>query len=307
MSTEVNGSLVELPPTQSATDRRRADPNFRARRLRRIGTYVIVYTFGLGFVGFSLLPILWGLSTSLRSESSQFTFPPQWIPSPPTLEHYIAILNNEAIIRGFVNTLLVSVGTTIVALIVGVLGAYGFSRYRFPGRTALLWSVLLTQLFPRVVLIVPYFITLRNLDLVNTRQGLILVYLMVIFPVSIWLIKGFFDKLPVEIEEAAIIDGCSVPRLLFQVVLPMTLPALAAVTMYSFILAWNEFLFGLVFTQGREFRPLSVALGFFIDDTGIEWGELMAASLLMSVPAIIVFMLTQRLLIRGLSEGGVKG
>jgi ABC-type glycerol-3-phosphate transport system permease component len=268
---------------------------------------MFVWTLGLAFVIFSILPVLWGLSTSLRSQSEQYLYPPRWIPSEPTLDNYVAIIENDFIRSGLINTMLVATGTTLIALVVGVLGAYGFSRYRFPGRTPLLWSVLFLQLFPRVVVIVPFFITLRNLELLNTRQGLILVYLMVVLPVSIWLIKGFFDKMPVEIEEAAIIDGCSIPRLLWSVVLPITKPALAAVVMYSFILAWNEYLFALVFTQSRDARPLSVVLGYFMDDLGIDWGRLTAAAMLMSIPAIVVFALTQKLLVRGLSEGGVKG
>jgi len=168
-----------------------------------------VYSFGLIFVFFSITPILWGLSTALKLTKNQYSFPPQWIPRPITFDHFIAALNNKAVIHGFVNTLIIAVSTTIIALIVGVLGAYGFSRYRFPGRKTLLWSVLFTQLFPRVVVIVPFFVTLRNLNLMNTLPGLVLVYLMVIFPISIWMIKGFFDRIPVEIEEAAVVDGCS--------------------------------------------------------------------------------------------------
>lgn len=278
-----------------------------SRRARRVGHYALVYGLGLLFLAFSLAPILWGVSTSLKLDSDVYSFPPRWIPPTVTFDHYVAVLNNPTILRGFVNTLIIAVGTTAIALVVGVLGAYGFSRFRFPGRKTLLWSVLFTQLFPRVVVIVPFFVTLRNLDLMNTYQGLILVYLMVVFPIAIWLIKGFFDRIPVEIEEAAIVDGCSIPRLLWQIVLPMSRPALAAVAMYSFILAWNEFLFALVFTSGTARRPLSVGLAFFIDENGIRWGELAATSLLMSIPAMIVFMLSQKLLVRGLSEGAVKG
>ena len=276
-------------------------PAVRGRRA------VTVYALGLLFVLFSVLPLVWGLSTALKPTVDQYSFPPRWIPAPLTVEHFTAIFHNRAVIRGFLNTLIVAPSTTAVALLVGVLGGYGFSRFRFPGRGALLWSVLFTQLFPRVVVIVPFFITLRHLHLMNTLPGLILVYLMVVFPVSIWLIKGFFDKIPTEIEEAAVVDGCTIPRLLWQVVLPVAKPALIAAAMYAFVLAWNEFLFALVFTQGLDRRPLSVALAFFIDENGIRWGDLMAASLLMSIPAIIVFTLSQRLLVRGLSEGALKG
>ena len=174
-------------------------PPATGKQARRIGQYAAVYSFGLFFVAFSVVPLVWGLSTALKTTNVQYSFPPKWIPDPVTFEHFISVLNNKAIIRGFVNTLVVSSSTTAVALVVGVLGGYGFSRFRFPGRQPLLWSVLFTQLFPRVVVIVPFFITLRHLNLMNTLPGLVLVYLMVVFPVSVWLIKGFFDKIPVEI------------------------------------------------------------------------------------------------------------
>jgi ABC-type glycerol-3-phosphate transport system permease component len=277
------------------------------RTLSTIGKYALVYGLGMLFVLFSTLPLLWGISTALKVPAEVYAFPPTWIPETLTFANFAAVVKNQNLIRAFFNTLLIAGATTVVALIVGVLGGYGFSRYRIPGRNTLLWSVLLTKLFPRVVVIVPFFVTLRNLQFMNTYQGLVLVYLMVTFPVAIWLLKGFFDKIPIEIEEAAIVDGCSVPQLLWRVVLPMARPALIAVAMYSFILAWNEFLFALVFTNGLERRPLSVALAFFIDENGIRWGELMAASIVMSIPAILVFSFAQRMLVRGLSDGAVKG
>lgn len=277
------------------------------RTLRTVGRYALVHGLGLVVVAFSVLPLLWGVSTALKLPQDVYAFPPVWIPKSITFENFVAVIQNPTLIRSFFNTLIIASATTLAALVVGVLGGYGFSRYRFPGRNTLLWSVLFTKLFPRVVVIVPFFVTLRNLQLMNTYQGLILVYLMVTFPVAIWLLKGFFDKIPVEIEEAAIVDGCSLPRLLWNVVIPMSRPALVAVAMYSFVLAWNEFLFALVFTNGLERRPLSVALAFFIDENGIRWGELMAGSIVMSLPAILVFSFSQKLLVRGLGEGALKG
>lgn len=285
----------------------RSRGDYLAARLRKITGGALYYLVALAFVLFSTLPLLWGVSTSFKPATDAYAFPPQWIPERFTFENFISVLNRPDLIHSFLNTLFIASVTTLIALVIGVLGGYGFSRYRFPGRNTLLWSVLFTQLFPRVVVIVPFFVTLRNLDMINTYQGLILVYMMVIFPVAIWMLKGFFDKIPIEIEEAAVMDGCSLPRLLWSVILPMSRPALVAVAMYSFILAWNEFLFALVFTNGVDKRPLSVSLAFFIDENGIQWGELMAASLLMSIPAIIVFTLSQRLLVRGLSDGATKG
>ncbi len=274
---------------------------------RRVAHHSVVWISGVTLAAFAVVPLLWGVSTSFKREADVYGFPPKWIPSPATLTNYLSVVRDPALVHEFVNTLIIAGTTTAIALVISILGGYGFSRYRFRGRDTLLWTVLLTQLFPRVVVIVPYFVILRNVQLINTYQGLVMVYLMVVFPVAIWMIKGFFDNLPKEIEEAAEMDGCSLLRILWSIIIPMSRPALAAVTMYSFILAYNEFLFALVFTNGLGKRPLSVGLAFFIDDTGVNWGELMAASLLMSLPAIVVFSLAQKLLVRGLSEGAVKG
>jgi ABC-type glycerol-3-phosphate transport system permease component len=143
--------------------------------------------------------------------------------------------------------------------------------------------------------------------LYNTRPGLILVFMVITMPLSLWMLKGFFDSIPYEIEEAAVVDGCSPLGILFRVDLPMIIPAVAAVGMYVFITAWNEFLLALTMTQGKGLRTISVGLAFYIDELGVRWGSLMAASILMSIPAMIVFSVFSKFLIRGLSEGGVKG
>jgi ABC-type glycerol-3-phosphate transport system permease component len=304
MSTTLEARPELAPQASSPGSAVRRPSRKRARGVRK---YVLVYASAAIFALFSIGPILWGVSTSLKRGGDVYAFPPQWIPNPLTFDNYLTVLGDPSIIRSFGNTAIIAVSTTVLTLLVGILGAYGFSRHRFPGRTALLWSVLFTQLFPRIAVIVPFFVTLRNLNLMNTYGGLILVFLMVTFPISIWMIKGFFDRIPLEIEEAAVMDGASTWRVLWQIVLPMSKPALVAVAMYSFILAWNEFLFALVFTNGEALRPLSVALGYFIDDEGVNWGQLTAASILMSIPAIVVFTLSQKLLVRGLSEGAVKG
>jgi ABC-type glycerol-3-phosphate transport system permease component len=236
-----------------------------------------------------------------------FLHPPQWIPKQISFEHYKEILNNPKMMRYFFNSFITAAASTIIALIIGVLGAYGFSRYKFPGRKTLLISIILTRILPRVALLVPFFIILQKLKIYNTRAGLILVFLTITMPLSIWLLKGFFDSIPHEIEEAAMIDGCSPLGIITRIIIPISLPGIAAVGMYVFITAWNEFLFALVLTSGEELRTISVALAFFIDEWGIKWGPLMAASILMSIPAIIVFTMFQKNLIKGLSEGAIKG
>lgn len=274
---------------------------------RRTLLRVLVYAIAVLFCVFSIGPVVWGLSTSFKSESQIFQIPPSFIPHPATLSNYVQVVTNPAMMRYFLNSAIVSVGSVAVSLVIGVLAAYGFSRYKFPGAKTLLATILFTRVLPRVTLIVPFYITLRNLHLLNTYPGLILIYLIVVMPISVWLLKGFFDNIPYEIEEAAVVDGCSPFRLLLSIVLPLSGPAVAAVGMYTFILAWNEFLFALLVTTTNATRTISVGLAFYIDEAGVHWGPLMAASILMSIPAIIVFTLSQGLLVRGLSEGAVKG
>ena len=274
---------------------------------RRIGYHVFIYGVALLICAFSLIPVIWSLSTSLKPEALIFALPPQWIPPQMSLEHYRAVLSDPRMMRYFLNSFVTAASSTAVALIVGILGAYGFSRYKFPGSGTLMVSILFTRMLPRVALIVPFFITLQRIGLYNTRPGLILVFLIITMPLSIWLLKVFFDAVPYEIEEAAIVDGCSVLGVLTRIVVPITLPGIASVGMYVFITAWNEFLFALTMTKGLPLRTISVGLAFFIDEFGIRWGSLMAASIMMSIPAILVFTMFQKSLIKGLSEGAVKG
>lgn len=267
----------------------------------------LIYVSSFIIACFSIVPILWGVSTSLKTSDKIYSQPPKWLPEPITFEHYLSVINNGQMLKYLLNTTVIAFGTTILSLVVCILAAYGFSRYKFPGKNVLLISILFTKVLPRVIIIVPFYIILKNLHLLNTYFGLILSYMIFVIPIAIWLLKGFFDNIPYEIEEAATVDGCSPLGLLIRIIIPISLPTIAAVGMYSFILAWNEFLFALVFTSGAAIRPLAVGLAFFISEEGIKWGELMAASILMSIPAIIIFSLSQKLLIKGLSEGGIKG
>ena len=271
-----------------------------------INTYFL-YLASVLISVFALFPILWCLSTSFKPNHLIFIQPPQWIPKEITLEHYKQVLGDQRMLQYYLNSFIIASLSTIVALIVGMLGAYGFSRYKFPGSKTILLSFMLTRLLPRVSLIVPFFITLRLLKIYNTRPGLVLVYLVITMPLTIWLLKGFFDSIPYEIEEAAVIDGCSPLGVLWKIDIPMILPALAAVGMYVFITAWNEFLLALTLTKGIQMRNISVGLAFYIDESGIQWGALMAASMLMSFPPIVVFSVFRKSLVKGLTEGAVKG
>jgi len=269
--------------------------------------WFFVYLLCALIVVFALVPFLWTVSTSLKTEVATYAYPPSFIPDPLTFANYTQVLADKTMMAYFRNTVIISVCSTVISVFVAIFGAYGFSRYRFPGRTPLLYSILFTRVLPRVSLLVPFYVILSRLKLVNTYQGLVLVYLIIGMPITIWLMKGYIDALPFEVEEAAVIDGCGPLQVLFRIVVPMVSPAIASIAMYAFILSWNEFLFPLLIAKDSATRPISVGLAFYIDEVGIEWGPMMAASVLMSIPAILVFSFAQKYIVKGLSEGAVKG
>jgi len=270
-------------------------------RAMRILSKVAVYSLCLIIGAFALFPILWGVSTSLKTEVEIYSLKPTFIPLKLTWNNYREVFADRR------NTAVIALCSTGISVMVAIFGAYGFSRYRFPGRNPLLYSILFTRVLPRVCLLIPFYITLSNLKLVNTYLGLILVYLIVGMPITIWLLKGYIDALPIEVEEAAMIDGCGALQVLFRIVVPMVAPALASISMFAFILAWNEFLFPLLIAKDTTTRPISVGLAFYIDEAGIRWGPMMAASILMSIPAVFAFSFAQKYIVKGLSEGAVKG
>jgi len=278
-----------------------------AFKLNRLPAKIITYLLALLIAFFALVPFLWAVSTSLKTSIDIYSLKPSFIPSPFTADNYQLVLNDARMMSFFRNSVVIAAISTIVALLVAVFAAYGFSRYKFPGRSPLLYSILFTRVLPRVSLLVPFYITLSNLNLVNKISGLVLVYLIIGMPITIWLLKGYIDALPTEIEEAALVDGCNPLQILFRIVIPIVAPAIASIGMFSFILAWNEFLFPLLLAKDSSTRPISVGLAFYIDDTGIDWGPMMAASVLMSAPAIVVFSYAQKYIVKGLSEGAVKG
>jgi len=274
---------------------------------RKIVFRIFVYTLSVVIFTFAIAPFLWTIITSLKDEFSVYARVPSLIPNPVTLDNYRQVIENPLMLNYFKNTVVVALSSTFISLFIALFAAYGFSRYKFPGRTPLLFSVLFIRLLPRVSLLVPFYVTLSRLNLVNTHEGLILVYLIIGMPIAVWLMKGYIDALPYEIEEAAVVDGCGPVAIIFKIIVPQIAPALASVGMFSFILAWNEFLFPLTLAKDSSTRPLSVALAFYIDDFGIQWGPLMAASVLMSIPALVFFSFAQKYIVKGLSEGAVKG
>ncbi|MDE0480588.1 MAG: ABC transporter permease subunit [Gammaproteobacteria bacterium] len=224
-----------------------------------------------------------------------------------SLEHFYAVLGGEAFWLWTRNSLVVALGTTLVGLLLAIPAGYAFSRYQFAGRKGAMFVFMLIQMFPGIIILVPYFMVMKTLGLLNTSIGLIVAYSVTALPLCVWMLKGFFDAVPRALEEAALLDGCNRVEVFFFVVLPLSLPAVAITALFSFLTAWNEFLLALVFNTSNDAYTLPVGLASMIPATNQLWGDFAAASIVVSIPVVILFVLFQRSLIQGMSAGSVKG
>ncbi|MGF6230169.1 multiple sugar transport system permease protein [Inquilinus ginsengisoli] len=281
------------------------------RRRPRDTWRLVGNVFLVVLTAFSALPMLWMLLTSVKGQFAALQYPPQWIPTSPTLEQYWRLLSpasdvGREFLTYMLNSLVVSTATTVLGLVVAVPAAYAFSRFRFPGRNLLFYSVLLRNMFPAVVFLMPLFILMRWLGLVNTHASLILTYLTFGLPLSIWLLKGFYDNIPVQLEQAARIDGATRFQAFLFVVMPLSSPGIIATAIYSFIIAWNEYIYALTFLNDQSKMTLPVGLQYFFTEYATNWPGLMAASFIMSVPVVAMFLILQKYFVRALTEGAVK-
>jgi multiple sugar transport system permease protein len=267
--------------------------------------------FLLVLLAYTLIPMAWMLLTSLKTGFAAMQYPPQWWPAEPTLDNYTRLLDprdsvGRDFLRYFWNSLVVSTLTTVLAVVVAVPAAYAFSRFRFPGRTVLFFSVLLRNMFPAVIFLVPLFILMRLLGLVNTLGSLVLTYLTFGLPLAIWLLKGFYDNIPVQLEQAARIDGATRFQAFILIVMPLSTPGIVATAIYSFIGAWNEYIYAYTFLTRHDQMTLPVGIQRFFSENATDWPGLMAATFLMSVPVVVMFLVLQRYFVRALVEGAVK-
>jgi ABC-type glycerol-3-phosphate transport system permease component len=257
-------------------------------------------------VGVCLFPFLWMALSSIKSLRELYTVPPVWFPEMPTLDAYRRVLNSN-IPRYFLNSTIISLGSTAIALVLAVFASYGLARFRFRGKALTQAFILLGQLLPTAAIIVPLFITLRFLGLVNSYLGLILVYTIITLPLSVWMLTSYFRAIPVELEEAAIIDGSSRLGVLFRITLPLSAPGLVAIIVYAFVTTWNEFIFALVLAQDYRVKTLPIGIAEFSTEFDTDWAAVMAASLIMTVPIAVLFMVMQRMFVGGLTAGAIKG
>ena len=260
---------------------------------------------------FTVLPMLWMILTSIKSQFAVMQYPPQWWPAEPTLQNYVKLLDvsnrvGREFLLYFWNSLYVSTATTILGVAVAVPAAYAFSRFRFPGRTFLFFAVLLRNMFPAVVFLMPLFLLMRWMGLVGTHAALILTYLTFGLPLSIWLLKGFYDNIPVQLEQAARIDGATRFQAFLLIVMPLSVPGIIATAIFSFIGAWNEYVYAATFINDQDRMTLPVGIQRFFAEFATDWPGLMAATFLMSVPVVVMFLVLQKYFVKALTEGAVK-
>src|SRR4026207_1129951 len=257
----------------------------------------------------ALAPVYWMVTISLKSEVDHFASPPPWFSFTPTLEHYYEAFVTRSFAQYLVTSAIVAVISTLCALILGTLAAYALARFRLPyelDRKLSLW-ILSTRMFPAIVTAVPLFLMMRDLRLLDTKASLIIVYTAFNLPFVVWMMRGFFDEAPRDLEEAALVDGDSRLGALGRVVLPLVAPGLAPTAVFCLIVSWNEFLFALVLTQTDASMTLPVGIAGRVTQYEIKWGVMSAAGAVAIMPILIFALAMQRYLVRGLSLGAVKG
>lgn len=277
-------------------------------RVRKLLGPLVVYLFALAVLAWTLLPIIWIVGTAFKIPAQYMAYPPILFPSSPTFDNFISAFSDFNAWDYVRNSLIITFSSTALAIVVGSLGAYSIARLRFRGRGQVAFWILALRMFPAIALAIPFFAILKELHLLNTYWGLILTYQLFLLPFVVWMMKGFFEEIPPELEEAAEVDGCSRIGAFVRIVLPLTAPGLAATGTFAALMSWNEFLFALIFTQSRATQPVTVLVaGFIAPEKGILWGEISAVGLISIVPIMVFTMFLQKYLIRGLTMGAIKG
>jgi len=250
-----------------------------------------------------VLPILWIFRTSLVHRVLAYRIPPKWI-FVPTLENYKVIFKEEPFKQFFANSIIVAVSSTLVCLAVGAPAAFSYSRFK-TGGNALVIGILATQMLPPITLVIPFFLVYKTIGLYNTRIGLIITYITFNIPFIIWILIGFFQGIPRELDESAMVDGCNRFTAFIRVILPISLPGVLSAGVFSFVLSWNEFLFALILT-GKRSKTLPVAVSGLITQQGTQIGAVCAAVILIILPMVILYFGLRTFLIKGLVAGAVK-
>ena len=271
--------------------------------LANVGIYgVLVLT-----CAFAIFPIVWAVITSLKDSGSVMTYPPKWLPDPMVLDQYRLVVFGSNMPRYFLNSLLVAVATIVATLAIASHGGYSAARFNFPLKNLLLFIILATVMIPGIAVLVPLYMIATQIGLHDTYWALIIIYSASQVPMVLWLMKGFFESIPKELDEAALIDGCGPLQAFYRIIAPLTQPGLAAAAIVVFVYVWNEFIIAMTMTASDDMRLVPVGLYFYVSAFGVQWGQLMAAVCVALIPAIVLFILLQRWFIQGLTSGATKG
>ncbi|OIJ12271.1 hypothetical protein BKP35_10725 [Anaerobacillus arseniciselenatis] len=270
--------------------------------MKRLLWYITITIFAL----FMIFPLLWMISTALKPTNEIFSLTPSFIPENVTFQSFIDVIKMESYRRYLGNSLFVAICSTIISVLLSSLAGYGFSRFYFKGRKRLLHIFLSAQMIPGVILLMPIFFIMTNLKLMDTYLGLILAYVTFSLPFSTWIMTGFYKRIPRELDEAAMIDGASRFKAFVKVVLPLASPGMVSTAIFSFLVAWDEFLFTLTLTSSEEKRTLPYGLYSFMTQYGVEWNNLMAASIIAIIPPLIIFLFLHKYFLRGFTSGALK-
>jgi ABC-type glycerol-3-phosphate transport system permease component len=295
---------AQLSPAGVATAER-ADTR-TGLRWGRIAEATLIHATLIAFIALTVFPFIWAFATSLKTPDQLLVFPPRLIPSPLAPENYLRAWE-KGMGQGFVNSLFVCTVSVVLTVTIGAMAAYSLGRLQWRGRGLFLLVIIVPMMVPGLVLLVPTYIIMSRLQLLDTYAVLILLYTVRSLPLSVWIMRGFFETLPRELEEAAYIDGASRLRVLYHVILPLSQPALVATALIVFHNSWDDFLVASTMTSRAAMRTVQVALYFNIGEYGIDWGALMAASIMALLPMLILFILLQRRFISGITHGAIKG
>lgn len=275
----------------------------RLRSLTRVLVYLALW---LAFV-WAVFPFYWMVVTSVRPSAEIFQRPPGLVPASITLRHYIDLLVGAEFWRYALNSVLLTVTVTVASVAVSVTAGYAMARYRFRGHVALPLLMLYGQMFPPVLLLIPFYVQLRVLGWLDSLWGLVPVYMSYMLPLCVWLMRGFFAQVPMSLEDAARMDGCTRWQAFWRVILPMALPGIVAVATWVMIHTWNEYLYASTFIMSQRNRTLPLSLSDLIGQYSTDWGMLMAGGVITSVPILLVFFFLQKSLVSGIGGGAVKG
>lgn len=254
-----------------------------------------------------LFPFYWMVNTSLKPASEIFLSPPTFVSPNWSFDAYTTVLTQRPFARYFFNSLVVTLGTTVLSVTLAAFAAYGFTRFFPRGATPFVIFLLFTKMLPETLLIIPYFQLMSDLGLLNSYLALVLAYSSFALPFSVWMLIGFFRSIPRAIDEAAIMDGASYLQTFFRVILPLAKPGLVAVALFTFLIAWNSYLWALVLTTDSTMHVLSVGVANMVGEYRVQWNELMAAAVIAALPVMVLFSLLEKHLINAITSGAVKG